>query len=113
MSYLPDSGQYNLLPEKYLENIGKLKKAVKIPVIGSLNGVSKGGWVRYAHDIQDAGADALELNIYYIPTDLELSGADVEQTYLDILKAVRAAVAIPRIQGPRADQAAPVPIPTR
>jgi len=50
--------QYSLLPEKYLENIGKLKKAVKIPVIGSLNGVSKGGWVRYAHDIQDAGADA-------------------------------------------------------
>ena len=57
MSYLPDSGQYSLLPEKYLENIGKLKKAVKIPVIGSLNGVSKGGWVRYARDIQDAGAE--------------------------------------------------------
>jgi dihydroorotate dehydrogenase (fumarate) len=66
-----------------------------MPIIGSLNGTSLGGWTDYAKKIEQAGADALELNIYYIPTDLELSGADVEQTYIDILKAVRAAVKIP------------------
>ena len=66
-----------------------------MPIIGSLNGTSLGGWTDYAKKIEQAGADALELNIYYIPTDLDLSGADVEQTYIDILKAVRAAVKIP------------------
>ena len=71
------------------------KKAVKIPIIASLNGSSAGGWTQYAKAIQEAGADALELNIYYIPTDLNLTGAQVEQTYLDILKAVKAEVTIP------------------
>ena len=69
LTYLPDSGTYTLLPEKYLEKVAELKKAVNIPVIGSLNGVSKCGWMRYARLIQEAGADALELNLYYIPTD--------------------------------------------
>src|SRR6202142_2812153 len=95
MSYLPDSGQYSLLPEKYLENIGKLKKAVKIPVIGSLNGVSKGGWVRYARDIQDAGADALELNLYYIPTDPTLTAQELEDAQVDLAAAVRSSIKIP------------------
>jgi dihydroorotate dehydrogenase (fumarate) len=95
MSYLPDSGQYSLLPEKYLENIGKLKKAVKIPVIGSLNGVSKGGWVRYARDIQDAGADALELNLYYIPTDPTLTAQELEDAQVDLAAAVKASIKIP------------------
>ena len=95
MSYLPDSGQYSLLPEKYLENIGKLKKAVKIPVIGSLNGVSKGGWVRYAHDIQEAGADALELNLYYIPTDPTLTAQELEDAQVELVAAVKSSIKIP------------------
>jgi dihydroorotate dehydrogenase (fumarate) len=73
----------------------KAKKAVKIPIIASLNGSSVGGWTQYAKLIETAGADALELNVYYIPTDLQLSGADVEQTYLEILKAVKSEVGIP------------------
>ena len=95
ISYLPDSGQYSLLPEKYLENIGKLKKAVKIPVIGSLNGVSKGGWVRYAHDIQDAGADALELNLYYIPTDPTLTAQELEDAHVELVTSVKGSIKIP------------------
>src|SRR5271157_5176995 len=69
LTYLPDIGTYSLLPDRYVANVEKLKKSVHIPVIGSLNGVSKGGWTRYARLIQDAGADALELNLYYIPAD--------------------------------------------
>ena len=95
MSYLPDSGEYSLLPEKYLENIGKLKKAVKIPVIGSHNGVSKGGWVRYAHDIQEAGADALELNLYYIPTDPTLTAQELEDAQVELVAAVKSSIKIP------------------
>jgi dihydroorotate dehydrogenase (fumarate) len=95
VSYLPDSGQYSLLPEKYVENIGKLKKAVKIPVIGSLNGVSKGGWVRYAREIQDAGADALELNLYYIPTDPTLPAQELEDAQIELVATVRASIKIP------------------
>jgi dihydroorotate dehydrogenase (fumarate) len=95
MSYLPDSGQYSLLPEKYLENIGKLKKAVKIPVIGSLNGVSKGGWGRYARDIQEAGADALELNLYYIPTDPTLTAQELEDAQVELAAAVKSSIKIP------------------
>src|SRR5512139_2051352 len=64
-SYLPDTGEYSLQPERYLEHLGKLKKAVGVPLIGSLNGVSNGGWIKYARLIQDAGADAVELNLYY------------------------------------------------
>ena len=94
MSYLPDSGQYSLLPEKYLENIGKLKKAVKIPVIGSLNGVSKGGWVRYARNIQDAGADALELNLYYIPTDPTLTAQELEDAQVELVADVKSSIKI-------------------
>jgi dihydroorotate dehydrogenase (fumarate) len=94
MSYLPDSGQYSLLPEKYLENIGKLKKAVKIPVIGSLNGVSKGGWVRYARNIQEAGADALELNLYYIPTDPTLTAQELEDAQVELVADVKSSIKI-------------------
>ncbi len=95
MSYLPDSGQYSLLPDKYLENIQKLKKAVKIPVIGSLNGVSKGGWVRYARHIQDAGADALELNLYYISTDPTLTAQELEDAQVDLVAEVKSSIKIP------------------
>jgi dihydroorotate dehydrogenase (fumarate) len=95
LSYFPAPKEFRLGPEEYLDHISKAKQAVRIPVIASLNGTSVGGWIDYAKKIQDAGADALELNIYYIPTDMALSGAKVEKTYLDILKAVRASVTLP------------------
>jgi dihydroorotate dehydrogenase (fumarate) len=95
VSYLPDAGQYSLLPDKYLDNIQKLKKSVKIPVIGSLNGVSKGGWSRYAHNIQDAGADALELNLYYISTDPALSAQELENTQIELVAEVKSSIKIP------------------
>ncbi|OVE76533.1 dihydroorotate dehydrogenase, partial [bacterium F11] len=82
-------------PEGYLEEIRKAKEAVSIPIIGSLNGHSLGGWTDYAKKIEQAGADALELNIYFIPTDGQMSSQQVEDTYIDILKAVRSAVKIP------------------
>jgi dihydroorotate dehydrogenase (fumarate) len=95
LSYFPDAPEYKSGPDVYLEHIRKAKTAMDIPVIASLNGVSTGGWVKYARNIQEAGADALELNIYYLPTDLALSGADVEQLYLDALSDVKGAVSIP------------------
>ena len=84
LTYFPEPESFHLGPEEYLKHIADSKKAVKIPIIASLNGSSAGGWTEYAKAIQEAGADALELNIYYIPTDLDLTGAQVEQTYLDI-----------------------------
>ena len=78
-----------------MNKIAKLKKAVDIPIIASLNGVSAGGWMKYAKQMQEAGADALELNIYYIPTDTFLTGAEVEKIYLDDLKTVRSHIDIP------------------
>lgn len=95
LTYFPEPEEFKLGPEEYLSHIAKAKAAVQMPVIASLNGSSAGGWTDYARKIQQAGADALELNIYYIPTDVNLSGADVEQTYIDILKAVKSAVTIP------------------
>ncbi len=95
LSYFPQLGEFRLGPEDYLEHVAKAKAALKIPVIASLNGTSVGGWTDYARKIQQAGADALELNIYYIPTDPQLTALDVENTYLDILKAVKAAITIP------------------
>ena len=68
---------------------------VDIPIIASLNGSSLGGWVHYAQQIQEAGADALELNIYSIPTDMDLTGAEVEQMYIDILRAIKSEITIP------------------
>jgi dihydroorotate dehydrogenase (fumarate) len=95
MTYLPDLGTYNMGPEKYVGHISALKKAVSIPVIASLNGVSKGGWVRYARLMQEAGADALELNMYYIPADLDLSGQELEDNYVDLVSEVKSAISIP------------------
>jgi dihydroorotate dehydrogenase (fumarate) len=94
-TYFPDMGGYNVGPDQYLELIEKAKEAVDIPIIGSLNGVSSGGWTRYARLIEEAGADALELNIYYLPTDTHLSGADVEHMYLNVVADVRRHVDIP------------------
>jgi dihydroorotate dehydrogenase (fumarate) len=95
LSYFPEADQYLVGPEKYLGHISKCKEAVDIPVIASLNGSSIGGWTSFAKQIENAGADALELNIYYIPTDANLSGADVEKAYIDIVKAVKSEINIP------------------
>ncbi len=95
LSYFPDLGIYNLGPEPYLEHLHKIKQTVSIPVIGSLNGISSGGWVEYAHRIEKAGADALELNIYYLPTDPDLTGAELEEDYVQLVRDVRAKVKLP------------------
>jgi dihydroorotate dehydrogenase (fumarate) len=95
INYLPASNEFYLGPEEYLEHIRKAKAAVKIPIIGSLNGVSPGGWINYARKIESAGADAIELNLYYIPTDPALAGDDVERLYLNALKMVKQSVGIP------------------
>lgn len=95
LNYFPEMDSYNVGPDAYLALIRKAKAAVDIPIIGSLNGASPGGWVEYARYIEEAGADALELNLYYIATDPALSGAAVEQMYLDVVAAVKQTVAIP------------------
>ena len=86
---------YNLGPEGYLEHLRKAKAAVSIPVIGSLNGVSTGGWIEYAKKIEEAGADALELNIFFIPTDPEMAGAEVEKMHCELARNIKASVKIP------------------
>jgi dihydroorotate dehydrogenase (fumarate) len=93
--YFPDIHDYRLGPDGYLDHIRRVKDAVRIPVIASLNGVSTGGWVAFAKQIQEAGADALELNIFYVPTDPSLTGSAVEQMYEDVVRDVRASVTIP------------------
>jgi dihydroorotate dehydrogenase (fumarate) len=95
LTYFPDMTGDNLGPDGYLEHLRRVKAAVRIPVIGSLNGVSTGGWIRHGKMIQEAGADALELNVYFIPTDPEMTGAQVEQMYLDLVRDVKASVGIP------------------
>jgi dihydroorotate dehydrogenase (fumarate) len=95
LTHFPDLQTYNMGPEGYLEHIGKAKAALGIPVIASLNGTSRGGWVDFARRMEQAGADALELNVYFIPTDPALTGATVEQQYVDLVRAVRAAVKMP------------------
>ena len=94
-SYFPDIHHYNLGPDGYLEHIRRAKAAVRMPVIASLNGVSTGGWIGFAKKMQQAGADALELNIFYVPTDAALSGGAVEQMYEDVVRGVRREVTIP------------------
>ncbi len=95
LSYFPDMETYRVGPDDYLDLIRRAKEAVDIPIIGSLNGVSTGGWISYARKIEEAGADALELNVYYIPTDLKMTGAEIEQMYLDILRDVKQSISIP------------------
>jgi len=94
-SYLPEPTAFHLGPEGYLNHIRKAKKAVSIPIIASLNGTTVGGWIDYAKQIEQAGADAIECNIYSIPTNADVSAAEIEQTYVDIVKAVKSAVSIP------------------
>ena len=95
LDYFPNLTEYKLGPDGYLEHVRRAKEAVGIPIIGSLNGVSTGGWIEFAQKIEQAGADALELNICYIPTDPQLTGGQVEQMYVDLVRNVRHRVAIP------------------
>jgi dihydroorotate dehydrogenase (fumarate) len=95
LDYFPEMQRYNVGPSRYLELIQAAKAATNIPIIASLNGVSTGGWIEYAGLMEEAGADGLELNIYYIPVDVHTDSATVEQTYLQIVRDVRSTVKIP------------------
>ncbi|MFO0870655.1 MAG: dihydroorotate dehydrogenase-like protein [Pirellulales bacterium] len=95
LSYFPEMEDYNTGPHEYLDLIRAAKQSLNIPVIASLNGASPGGWIRYARDMQSAGADALELNIYFVPTDADMTSLEVEQQYVDLIAAVRREVTIP------------------
>lgn len=91
----PDFENYNTGPEGYIKQIAQLKQAVKIPIIASLNGVTPGGWVNHARLLQDAGADALELNFYYIPTSLVTTSGDLEGRFLQLVREIRSEISIP------------------
>ena len=95
ISYFPDMQSYNVGPDEYMNLIRRAKEAVDIPIIGSLNGASVGGWTDYATLIEEAGADALELNVYYLPTSPDVTGMEVETLYLDILTTVKQVVTLP------------------
>jgi len=95
LTYFPEQDDYRSGPEEYLDFIGQAKKAVSMPIVASLNGTSKGGWVRYAKMVQDAGADALELNIYFVAANLSMTSAEVESQYLELVAAVKKSVSIP------------------
>jgi dihydroorotate dehydrogenase (fumarate) len=95
LDYFPEPDIYHRGPDEYLDHIRRLKDAVDIPVIASLNGTSSGGWTRYAQLMEEAGADALELNVYHIPTDPTVGAAQVEQMYLNVLTDVKSQVSIP------------------
>jgi dihydroorotate dehydrogenase (fumarate) len=94
-NFFPDLQTYNLGPDGYLELIRHAKEAVNIPVIASINGISAGGWIQYARLMEEAGADAVELNIYSIATDPGVSGAEIEKTYIDLVKQVKRSIRIP------------------
>jgi dihydroorotate dehydrogenase (fumarate) len=95
LTYFPQPSEFHTGPEGYLNHIRKAKSSVRIPIIASLNGSTLGGWTKFAAEIQRAGADAIECNIYGIPTDANLSSADIEKSYIDIVRAVKSVVTIP------------------
>jgi dihydroorotate dehydrogenase (fumarate) len=95
LSYFPEPEIFHIGEEEYLNHIRKAKESTNIPIIASLNGYDLGGWIHYSRQIEQAGADAIELNIYYVPTDMNISSAQIEQNYIDIVKAVKADVKIP------------------
>lgn len=95
LDYFPELDEYNMGSDDYLEHIRKAKERVKIPIIGSLNGISNEGWIDYSKKMEQAGADAIEINIFFIPADLSVSSAEVEHRYLNIIEAVKAAIKIP------------------
>lgn len=93
--FFPGMDDYHVGPYSYLEKIRQAKARTSLPIIGSLNGITNEGWIEYAKLIEEAGADALEVNIFFIPADIHSTGADVEQRYIDIVKAIRRSVRIP------------------
>ncbi|NMC62237.1 MAG: dihydroorotate dehydrogenase-like protein [SAR324 cluster bacterium] len=95
LNYFPEPQDFRSGPDEYVEHIHKAKSAVKVPIIASLNGVSTGGWLKYAKRIEEAGSDALELNIYYIPTDPTFSSAQVEENYITLVKDIKKNLRIP------------------
>jgi dihydroorotate dehydrogenase (fumarate) len=95
LTYFPESEIFHVGSEEYLSHIRRAKEMVGIPIIASLNGSTLGGWLDYSQQIEQAGADALELNIYYVPTDMDLPGAEVEANYINILRTVKSEVKIP------------------
>jgi len=95
ITYFPHSSEFHTGPEEYLNHIRKAKDAVDIPIIVSLNGATLGGWAKYARQIEQAGADAIECNLYSIPTNLEISGSEIENNYADILREIKTSVQIP------------------
>ena len=95
LTYFPRSTEFHTGPEGYLNHIRKAKEAVDIPIIASLNGATLGGWGKFAKQIEQAGADAIECNIYFIPTNMEVSGTEAEKIYTDILREVKISVHIP------------------
>ena len=95
LTYFPNLNDYNIGPEKYLGLISKAKESVQIPIIASLNGISSGGWIEYAKLIEQAGADALELNLYYVSTDLDVTGAELEKAYVELVGNIRKEIKIP------------------
>jgi len=95
ITYFPHSSEFHTGPEEYLNHIRKAKDAVDIPIIASLNGATLGGWARYARQIEQAGADAIECNLYSIPTNLEISGSEIENNYAGILREIKTSVQIP------------------
>lgn len=95
ITYFPNLEEYNLGPFEYLEHLAKVKESVDVPVIASLNGISLGGWTEYAVSMEQAGADALEVNLYFIPADPDITGAEVEANYIEVLTDIRSRVKIP------------------
>ncbi|MGQ9501540.1 MAG: dihydroorotate dehydrogenase-like protein [Anaerolineae bacterium] len=95
LTYFPNLGRYALEPDKYLERIRELKRNLSVPIIANLNGASLGGWVKYAQKIEDAGADALELNIYYLSTEPDVTAVELEDRYVQLVQSVRSSVRIP------------------
>lgn len=95
LDYFPDLEEYNMGTDEYLENIRQAKESVSIPIIGSLNGISADGWIDYSKKMEEAGADAVEVNIFFIPGDISVSSSEVEQRYLNIIQSVKKAVTIP------------------
>ncbi len=95
LQYFPEAHEYKIGPDEYLNLIQQAKSKLRIPIIGSLNGVSTGGWIEYAKKIQQAGADALELNIYYLPTDTDMDGTKVEEMYVEVVRSVKKSITIP------------------
>lgn len=95
LDFFPDAGDYRTGPEAYLDHLARAKSALSIPVIASLNGMTPGGWLRYAAEMEQAGADAIELNMYFLPTDPNVGSLEIEQMYLDVVVQLQARIGIP------------------